>query len=86
VTAADFYPFPRFITMSGRAPSKMGTAFSSVLKDCPGDVLVYGACVQRNLRAMEKGACEKEFSALRQCFTKAVRDFWRGHHFRWAAF
>jgi len=32
----------------------------------------YGACIQRNIDSLEKGACEKEFSALRKCFAKAV--------------
>jgi len=33
----------------------------------------YGACIQRNIDALDKGACEKEFAALRKCFAKAVK-------------
>ena len=34
--------------------------------------MAYGACIQRNMNTLEKGACEKEFAALRACFAKAV--------------
>lgn len=40
---------------------------------CP-QIMAYGGCVQRQLGSLEKGSCEKEFNALRACFTKAVRS------------
>jgi hypothetical protein len=36
-------------------------------------VAAYGACVKGALPAVERGACEKEFAALRTCFFDAVR-------------
>jgi hypothetical protein len=39
----------------------------------PAQVQAYGACVQAALPAVERGSCEKEFSALRACFFAAAR-------------
>ena len=33
----------------------------------------YGACVKAALPAVERGACEAQFAALRTCFFQAVR-------------
>ena len=41
-------------------------------------VAAYGACVKALLPAVEKGACEAEFAALRTCFFAAVRGARRG--------
>jgi hypothetical protein len=40
---------------------------------CGAQVSAYGACVKGALPAVERGACEKEFAALRTCFFDAVR-------------
>jgi hypothetical protein len=41
--------------------------FSGTLAACPGEVAAYGACLDRNLQALDRGVCAREFAALRTC-------------------
>ena len=41
--------------------------FSGTLAACPGEVAAYGACLDRNLHALDRGVCAREFAALRTC-------------------
>ena len=41
--------------------------FSGTLAACPGEVAAYGACLDRNLQALDRGVCAREFAALRAC-------------------
>ena len=39
---------------------------------CNEDAKRYGQCIKLHLETVQKGACEKEFAALTQCFHKAM--------------
>jgi len=41
--------------------------FSRVLLSCKAEVVSYGACMSKNLDALDKDVCRKEFAALKVC-------------------
>ena len=50
---------------------QMATIFAEMLKDCPGEVGVYGQCASGGLPAsMEHRNCDKEFASMRKCFQR----------------
>ena len=50
---------------------QMATIFAEMLKDCPGEVGVYGQCASGGLPAsMEHGNCDKEFASMKKCFQR----------------
>ena len=48
---------------------RMATAFA----ECAEHSRVYGVCIKLQMEGVERGACEKEFSALNRCFRTALR-------------
>jgi hypothetical protein len=46
--------------------------FTQVLKECKNEVTAYGACIQRRLSSLERGACAKEFTAMSTCSVGAL--------------
>ncbi|GAB9468879.1 hypothetical protein Gpo141_00006179 [Globisporangium polare] len=60
-------------TPQTKAPVRMGKLFSHMLVDCPLDIQVYGACVANLSGGVDRFACDKEFSKLRECFQRAAK-------------
>lgn len=66
-------PVQRPPVVKGTGPGSFTHAFREGLVRCRAQAQAYGACVRAALPAVEKGACEREFAALRACFFAAVR-------------
>ena len=69
-------PFRTFTDHNGDQEStpsgeKYGNAFrhtyERMLEECPLAVCAYGACIQRNLRSLQKDACREQFQELKRC-------------------
>jgi hypothetical protein len=58
--------------LDGRT-TRFGRAFAETLVHCPNQVRGYGACLGEKFESVSKGACEKEFAALRSCFRQVVQ-------------
>ena len=52
---------------------KLIRRLASSFAECTEQSAAYGACIKRHYEAVEQGACEKEFQALRRCFDGAIR-------------
>lgn len=46
---------------------RLNSVFKRMMKCCPLEVAAYGACVSTLGDAIDKGACEKQFAALKKC-------------------
>jgi hypothetical protein len=57
--------------LDGRT-TRFGRAFAQTLVECPKQVTGYGACLGEKFESVSKGACEKEFAALKSCFSRVV--------------
>ena len=51
--------------------SKIGRVFRTMTGTCPLELSLYSKCVLSHTETLEKGACSKEFEALKKCFRKA---------------
>ena len=57
--------------MSGKRQfPKLGEYYAKMLAHCPQAITAYGACIKAAIDAgaLERGCCEREFSALKKCF------------------
>ena len=57
--------------MSGKRQfPKLGEYYAKMLAHCPQAITAYGACIKAAIDAgvLERGRCEREFSALKKCF------------------
>jgi hypothetical protein len=59
----------------GGAGKSFAASFKEGLVHCRAQVAAYGSCLKATLPGVEKGACEREFVALRTCFFASVRWF-----------
>lgn len=46
--------------------------FARVLADCRPEMTAYGACIQKRLTSLERGACAKEFTLMSTCSVGAL--------------
>lgn len=51
--------------------TRIGRVFKTMTGTCPAELALYSKCVLQHTETLEKGACSKEFEALRKCFGKA---------------
>ena len=56
----------------GNDGKKLIRRLASSFGACNDDARRYGQCIKQHLETLQKGACEKEFMALTQCFRKAM--------------
>ncbi len=57
--------------MSGKRQfPKLGEYYAKMLAHCPQAITAYGACIKAAIDAgaLERGCCDREFSALKKCF------------------
>ena len=56
----------------GKDGKKLVRRLASSFAACRDDAAAYGQCIKLHLESVQKGACEKEFLALSECFRKAI--------------
>lgn len=57
-------------TTASIAPNRLTAAFNEMKTVCPDAIRLYATCVSNHHSAgnLEKGSCEKEFQAVKECF------------------
>ena len=72
-------PSPRG-TAPGAEPFKtrLRAAYRAGLAECGPGAAAYGACLRASLGALQQGACQAEFQAMRECMRGAMRRSLRG--------
>lgn len=50
--------------------------FARSLGSCSKQATVYGRCVASKVEDVQKGLCQMEFNAFKECVQKAVRRAW----------
>ena len=56
----------------GHDGKKLIRRLAASFGQCSGPARAYGQCVKVHLDTVRKGACEKEFRALSECFRKEI--------------
>lgn len=57
-------------TTASIAPNRLTAAFNEMKTVCPDAIRLYATCVSNHHSAgnLEKGSCENEFQAVKECF------------------
>jgi len=63
---------PRAPPAAPAATATFASFFTRTLAECRPEVAAYGACIERRLATLERGACAREFGALSTCSAAAL--------------
>ena len=58
--------------------TRLRAAYRAGLAECGPGAAAYGACLRASLGALQQGACQAEFQAMRECMRGAMRRSLRG--------
>eukprot|EP01138_Halocafeteria_seosinensis_P006760 gb/GECG01006913.1/.p1 GENE.gb/GECG01006913.1/~~gb/GECG01006913.1/.p1 ORF type:complete len:121 (+),score=10.60 gb/GECG01006913.1/:1-363(+) len=73
LTEAPFRAFseassaPEDEASGGKHGNTFRYTYERMLQECPMAVCAYGACIQRNLRSLQKDVCQQQFLELKKC-------------------
>lgn len=59
--------------LNGHAPNRLTSVFARMKATCPDAIRVYGTCIanQHANGSLEKGKCDAEFDAVKECFRQS---------------
>ena len=55
------------------AARRVTTELASAMAQCAPQAAAYGACMDANLETVQRGTCDAQFAALKECARAAVR-------------